>query len=404
LITGITGFAGSYLAKDLIKKGARVWGLMRFRADRVFPKNLADKGLQEGFQLVEGDITDLYSLLSVLDAVKPQVIFHLAAQSFVHRSFSFSLETVQINSVGTANLLEAARMRSPDATIVFAGSSEEYGMVFVSEEQFNRVSKTRKYFPEPTRFPEVPITETNPLRPLSPYAATKVYGDFMMRQYHISYGMKTVVSRAFNHEGAGRGGHFVTSIVAKQIAQLIENKRDNITIGNVSAFRDWSHVSDIVSGYQILAEKGEAGQVYNQGSKRANSVLSLILMGLEQAGYHVLLLRTMKNGKRVEEPGKMMQIDFAGCRFPGTKMDEMMLKGEMDFVLDDQGLVLETDKGIVEVLFDPQRFRPSDVPILLADHDKISKLGFRSTKSLSEIIRDQINYYLSPENLEAFLE
>ncbi len=404
MITGITGFAGSYLAKDLIKKGARVWGLMRFRADRVFPKNLADKGLQEGFQLVEGDITDLYSLLSVLDAVKPQVIFHLAAQSFVHRSFSFSLETVQINSVGTANLLEAARMRSPDATIVFAGSSEEYGMVFVSEEQFNRVSKTRKYFPEPTRFPEVPITETNPLRPLSPYAATKVYGDFMMRQYHISYGMKTVVSRAFNHEGAGRGGHFVTSIVAKQIAQLIENKRDNITIGNVSAFRDWSHVSDIVSGYQILAEKGEAGQVYNQGSKRANSVLSLILMGLEQAGYHVLLLRTMKNGKRVEEPGKMMQIDFAGCRFPGTKMDEMMLKGEMDFVLDDQGLVLETDKGIVEVLFDPQRFRPSDVPILLADHDKISKLGFRSTKSLSEIIRDQINYYLSPENLEAFLE
>jgi len=404
LITGISGFAGSYLAKELVKEGAEVYGLLRFRADRVYPKNLADKSLMEAVSLIEGDITDLYSLLSVMDRTKPEVVFHLAAQSFVHRSFIYCSETVAINSLGTANVLESVRMKAPDARVVFAGSSEEYGMVFYSEEQYRKVTATRSYFPEPTAIPEVPIKETNPLRPLSPYAVSKVHGDFLCRQYHITNGMATVVSRAFNHEGAGRGGHFVTSVVASAIARIVRGETNSIMIGNVSAFRDWSHVSDIVRGYMLLAEKGKPGEVYNQGSGRTNSVLSLILLGLAEAGYKVHRMRTMKGNKSMDEPGELRTISAFGIEFPGTKADEAMLFGGLDFSAEDGGLILETEMGDIAVQFDPDRMRPSDVPILLCDASKAKALGFRATKTLSEIIRDQINYFLAPENIEAFLK
>ena len=403
LITGISGFAGSYLAKELVKEGAEVHGLLRFRADRVYPKNLADKSLMEAVRLIEGDITDLYSLLSVMDRTKPEVVFHLAAQSFVHRSFIYCSETVSINSLGTANVLESVRMKAPEARVVFAGSSEEYGMVFYSEEQHKKVTATRSYFPDPTSIPEVPIKETNPLRPLSPYAVSKVHGDFLCRQYHITNGMNTIVSRAFNHEGAGRGGHFVTSVVASAIARLLREETNTIRIGNVSAFRDWSHVSDIVRGYMLLAEKGVPGQVYNQGSGRTNSVLSLILLGLNEAGYKVKRIRTMNSAKSLEDPGEMKTISAFGIEFPGTRADEAMLFGGLDFFPEDQGIIVETEKGEVSVHFDPGRMRPSDVPILLCDASKAKALGFRATRSLSEIIKDQINYFLAPENIEAFL-
>ncbi len=404
LITGISGFAGSYLAKELVREGADVFGLLRFRADRVYPKNLADKSLMEAVRLIEGDITDLYSLLSVMDRTRPEVVFHLAAQSFVHRSFIYCSETVHINSLGTANVLEAVRLKAPEARVIFAGSSEEYGMVFYSEDQYRRVTKNRSYFPDPVAIPEVPIKETNPLRPLSPYAVSKVHGDFLCRQYHITNGMATVVSRAFNHEGAGRGGHFVTSVVAMQIARLLREETEAITIGNVSAFRDWSHVSDIVRGYMLLAEKGTPGQVYNQGSERTNSVLSLILLGLAEAGYKVHKLRSIKGDKALDEPGELITLKAFGLEFPGTRVDEALLFGGLDFVPEDEGLILETERGEIRVLFDQERMRPSDVPILLCDATRAKALGFKVTKTLSEIIKDQINYYLAPENIEAFMK
>jgi GDPmannose 4,6-dehydratase len=113
------------------------------------------------------------------------------------------------NCAGTANLLEAIRLKDIDPAVVFAGTSEEYGLVISSEVQYERaLEKYGSIFPEPERIPELPITEENPLRPMSPYAVSKVYGDYLMRDYYHSYGMKTVVSRGFNHEGAGRGAMF----------------------------------------------------------------------------------------------------------------------------------------------------------------------------------------------------
>jgi GDPmannose 4,6-dehydratase len=399
LITGISGFAGSYLAKYLIDQGANVYGIIRRRADGRIPKNLIDRRIHNEVNLIEADLTDLASLAHALDVAQPDIIFHLAAQSFVPRSFTHPLETFQINTIGTANLLEAVRVKDYDPIIVFAGSSEEYGLVISSVEQYKRVKeKYRHIFPEPERIPEVPINENNPLRPMSPYAVSKIHGEYMFRNYYYTYGMKTIVSRGFNHEGAGRGIMFVTSVVTNQVMKYKFGEIGKIVIGNVNAFRDWSHVMDIVRGYCLLAEKGRPGDVYNQGSMRTNSVISYILLSLEQAGWEVKKIETMKNNKVVENPTEIDDSEMFGVKFEKTKLDKMMLEDEIEFTLEDEGVWVHTDKGKIPVVFDPKRFRPSEVPILMADISKIKRLGFKVEHKLTDIIKDQLNYFLKPEN------
>ena len=217
LITGANGFVGSYLAKELLDSGADVYGFLRPEDIGPMEKNLIDKGIKDKLKILEGDLGDITSLASAFDTSDPDVIFHLAAQSSVEFSFHRPLETQNINTMGTANLLEAVRIKDVDTRIVFAGSSEVYGMVISSEEQYqNLLSGGKTIFPEPGSIPELPVSESNPLRPQSPYAVSKVSGDFLMQNYHHSYGLDTVVSRAFNHEGAGRGMMFVTSIITNQ--------------------------------------------------------------------------------------------------------------------------------------------------------------------------------------------
>ncbi|HDN73474.1 MAG TPA: SDR family oxidoreductase, partial [Archaeoglobus sp.] len=392
LITGISGFAGSYLAEALLKERANVYGLVRRRADGNKPKNLVDRGIVDEVRLIEGDLTDITSLANALDESEPDVIFHLAAQSFVPRSFTHPIETFEINTIGTVNLLEAVRIKDYDPVIVFAGSSEEYGLVISSEEQYERVK--RKYsviFPEPKEIPELPIKESNPLRPMSPYAVSKVHGEYIMRSFYHAYGMKTIVSRGFNHEGAGRGIMFVTSQITCQVMKLKFGEADKIVIGNVNTFRDWSHVKDIVRGYMLLAEKGRYGDVYNQGRMRTNSVLSYILLSLEEAGWKVERIESVNNGKVVSNPTELDNSEYFGLKFEKTKIDRMLLDGEIEFTLDDKGIIVHTDKGKVLVEFDPRRFRPAEVPILMCDNSKISKLGFTVRHSLRNIIRDQLN-------------
>ncbi len=303
LITGTSGFVGSYLAEELIRRGANVYGTNRRRADGTKPKNLVDRGIIGEVNLIEGDLTDITSLAQALDISQPDYLFHLAAQSFVPRSFIYPLDTAEVNFIGTMNLLEASRLKEFNPTIIFAGTSEEYGLTIYSEVQYERVlRKYEKIFPEPNKIPELPIKETNPLRPISPYAMTKVCGEHLMRNYFNSYGMKTIVSRGFNTEGAGRGIMFVTSVITNQIMKLKFGEVDRITIGNVNTFRDWSHIRDITNGYLLLAEKGRCGDVYNQGSQRANSILSYILLSLEEAGYEVNKIESINNKKCVKRP------------------------------------------------------------------------------------------------------
>ena len=142
---------------------------------------------------------DISSIGSALEIAEPHIVFHLAAQSFIPASFTNPLVTLMTNSIGTANVLESIRLKNLNPIVVFAGSSEEYGLVFSSQIQYNKALK--KYgciVPPPTRIPELPISEENPLRPQSPYAISKVQADYLMRSYHNIYGLKTVVSRGFN--------------------------------------------------------------------------------------------------------------------------------------------------------------------------------------------------------------
>jgi len=134
-----------------------------------------DRGINNDVDLIGGDLTDITSLANALNASQPDFIFHLAAQSFVPRSFENSLETQQINCIGTSNLLDAVRIKDLDSKIIFAGSSEEYGLVIASPDHYKHAKEEYgTIFPEPESIPEVPIKETNPLRPMSPYAVSKV--------------------------------------------------------------------------------------------------------------------------------------------------------------------------------------------------------------------------------------
>jgi GDPmannose 4,6-dehydratase len=354
--------------------------------------------LVDRLQVVEADLNDIYSLASVMDSCKPEVVFHLASQSFVAQSFTHPIETLMVNTMGTESLLEVVRVKGIEPIIVFAGSSEEYGLVFASQADYDEAK--RRYgviYPEPTRIPELPITEENPLRPVSPYAVSKVHGELLMRNYHQAYGLHTVVSRGFNHEGAGRGQMFVTSEITRQVMKLKLGESNRIVIGNVNAFRDWSHVKDIVRGYCLLAEKGVPGDVYNQGSMRTNSVLTYILLSLEEAGWRVRRILTPKSGKEVREPTQRDTEPFFGVSFEKTKVDRLLLERKLELALDDRGVVVDTDRGEITIEFDANRYRRAEVPVLLCDASKIRTIGFTVRHPLESIIQDQLNYYLSGE-------
>jgi GDP-4-dehydro-6-deoxy-D-mannose reductase len=291
LITGITGFAGSHLAEYILAEhpDVRVFGIVRWRSRMDNIVQIRDK-----IELHEADLKDIISLKKALAEIKPHRIFHLAAQSFVPASWKLPVETFAINALGQINLFEALLSLELDPRIQIAGSSEEYGHVNPDE---------------------VPMKETNPLRPLSPYAVSKVAQDLLAYQYFMSYGLKTVRTRGFNHTGPRRGDVFVTSNFAKQIAEIEKGKKKPVIhVGNLEAKRDFTDVRDIVRAYWLAADKGEAGEVYNIGSGKT-----------------------------------------------------MAMKDMLD-------ILLSLSKAKVEIQVDPARLRPSDVPILYSDCRKFVSL------------------------------
>jgi len=397
LITGITGFVGPYLARELLQKDHEVYGLYRRRVDNSGLMRLRQMNILYDVKLIEGDVTNLSSLIFALSKCKPDLIFHLAAQSFIPRSFDDPLETFRINSYGTQNLLEAVRLKDLDCKLVFAGSSEEYGLQIASEKHYAWIlEKYGNVSPKVARIPELPVNEDNPFRPMSPYAISKIDGELLFTNYHNVYGLKTIISRAFNHEGAGRGSEFVTSSIVRQCVSFERKECKEITIGNVNVFRDWSHVEDIVNGYVLLSEKAKNGEPYVQGSRRTNSVLSYILLTLEQLGYEIKQVEAFNGGKRVKGPTDNAEEHFFGARFSKTKVDELFLRGELEYTLEDRGLNVTTNKGRIRIVFDPSKFRKAEVPILMSDTSKIEKLGFNARFQLIDIIKDQVDYYLDP--------
>ena len=262
LITGATGFAGSHLADYLVGEGLEVYGAKRPRSRGEF--------VNGAVQYVEADITDYTSVAQAIKKVEPDYLFHLAAQSYVPLSWKAPQATFTTNAIGTVNILEAVRRESPDTVVQVAGSSEEYGL---AEEG------------------ETPMKETNPLRPQSPYGVSKVAADLFAQQYYRSYGLKVVVTRAFNHTGPRRGEVFATSSFAKQLAEIEEGKEPTIYVGNLSAQRDWVDVRDVVKAYWLAANKCEYGEAYNICSGHVWSIGEMLNILLSHVGKKIRVIR-----------------------------------------------------------------------------------------------------------------
>ncbi len=311
LITGITGFAGSHLAEYILAEhpGVQVSGLVRWRSRMDNVKDILGK-----VDLHEADLKDMVSLKKALAVIKPDKVFHLAAQSFVPASWKLPVETFAINVLGQINLFETLLDLKLNPQFQIAGSSEEYGMVHPHE---------------------VPMKETNSLRPLSPYAVSKVAQDLLGYQYHQSYGLRTVRTRGFNHTGPRRGDVFVTSNFAKQVAEIEKGlKPPVIHVGNLEAKRDFTDVRDMVRAYWLATEKCEDGDVYNIGSGKT------------------------------------------------YVMQDML------------DMLLGMSKVKVKVEVDPARLRPSDVPILLADASKfVKQTGWQPRIPFATTLKDLLNYW-----------
>jgi GDP-4-dehydro-6-deoxy-D-mannose reductase len=310
LITGITGFVGSHLTEYALERGVEVFGSLRWRSKTEHIERLRDQ-----VTLIESDLRDLLSVRTLLEQSKPDWIIHLAAQSFVQASWQTPVETLYTNAISQMNLLEAMRQLHSSARFLAIGSSEEYGLVHPDE---------------------LPIRETNPLRPLSPYAVSKVAQDLMGWQYFKSYGMHIIRSRAFNHTGPRRGETFSESNFAKQIAEMEAGRREPVVyVGDLKPTRDFSDVRDIVRGYWLLLEKGAPGEVYNLCSETEWSI------------------------ERV--------LNF---------------------------LITRSTLPHIEIRQDPARLRPSDVPVLRGSREKVERaLGWRGTIPLEQTLSDLLEYW-----------
>ena len=314
LVTGVTGFAGSHLVDYMAARGdAEIWGIQRWRSRTENIEHLRDR-----MSLVECDLRDAESTRDTIEQVRPDWIFHLAAQSFVPTSWKAPTESLTTNVLGQLHLFEACRRLGLKPRIQIACSSEEYGMVYENE---------------------LPIRESNPLRPLSPYAVSKVAQDMLAYQYFMSYKTDVVRTRGFNHEGPRRGPVFVASDFAKQVADIERGlKPPVIHVGNLEARRDFTDVRDMVKAYWLALEKGEAGEVYNICSGKAWRIRDML------------------------------------------------------------DLLLTMTKQKIEVREDPARLRPSDVPVLLGDHSKFTdRTGWRPSIPFEQTLADMLEFWRRAE-------
>ena len=235
LITGINGQDGSYLAEFLLEKGYEVWGTIKrnsvaenqtSRLDEIYPQLLGKQHY--------ADLTDLASLISIIQQCQPDEIYNLAAQSHVRISFDQPIYTAQATGIGTLNLLEAIRLTKPNAKIYQASSSEMFGNN-IDEDGYQR--------------------ETTPMNPVSPYGCAKVYSYNICRNYRNSYDMFISNGILFNHESPRRGTNFVTNKVVKTAVEIKKGLRNELVLGNLEATRDWGHAKDYVEAMWLILQQ-----------------------------------------------------------------------------------------------------------------------------------------------------
>ena len=240
---------GSHLVDHVLANYAdvEVHGLMRWRSPIDNIRHAIDR-----ISVHLADLNDLGSLIRLLETVQPDRIFHLAAQSYVTTSFTAPVDTLRTNVIGTSNLLEAVRLSGVEARIHICSSSEVYGQVIEAD---------------------LPIRETMPFRPASPYAVSKVGEDMIAYQYGLSFGLHVLRTRMFTHTGPRRGAVFAESAFARQIARIeVGLQSEPVRVGNLDSVRTYADVRDAVRAYWLLLEKCPPGEVYNIGGTRTVTI------------------------------------------------------------------------------------------------------------------------------------
>ncbi len=247
LIIGGAGFVGNYLMDYLNKECEWSVAVTKMENERI---------QKEKVDIYDLDILEKDAIVEVLNSIKPDYIFHLAAQSSVKLSWKNPGLTIDINIKGSINLLEAVREWGGKPRILMIGSGEEYG--YISPET-------------------VPIQEETILHPGNIYAATKACQNMLSKIYSDAYQMDIIMVRAFNHIGPAQSPIFVVSDFCKQVAEIEKGKREAvIRVGNLSAYRDFTDVRDVVAAYALLIKKGKKGETYNVGSGKAIQIQSIL--------------------------------------------------------------------------------------------------------------------------------
>ncbi len=314
LITGIGGFTGIHLAEYLLSADRYNDNIDLYGIDIVRDVSKDAQPVLDKVKVFTCDILDEEEMKKTLEEIKPDKLFHLAGLTFDPNSHQYPEKFYTTNVLGTINLLEAVRQLKINPLIHIACSSAEYGLILENEN---------------------PIRETNPFRPISPYAISKLAQDMVGYQYYKNYGLRIIRTRAFNITGPGEKENFVCSNFARQIALIEKGTQEPIIyVGNLEAKRDFIDIRDVVKGYWLALDKGISGEVYNLCSGKAHSV------------------------------GEMLHI------------------------------LLQMAKKDIAVKQEPKRMRPSDIPLQVGSFEKFHRqTGWMPTISLIQILKDLLNYW-----------
>jgi GDPmannose 4,6-dehydratase len=331
LITGITGQDGAYLARLLLQKGYKVHGIKRrassLNTDRVDDVYLDPHEHDTSFFLHYGDMTDATNLIRLLQVIRPDELYNLAAQSHVQVSFETPEYTANADALGILRLLEAVRVLDMNGARFYqASTSELYGKVR-----------------------ETPQSETTPFYPRSPYAAAKLYAYWITVNYPEAYGMHASNGILFNHESPVRGETFVTRKITRAVAHIEHGLQDCLYLGNLDAKRDWGHARDYVEGMWRMLQEDEPDD-YVLATGETHSVREFVQLAFRQVGREIVW-----SGKGVDEMGK------------------------------------DRRTGQMLVRIDPAYFRPTEVDLLLGDPRKAQeKLGWHHRTSFGELIAEMV--------------
>lgn len=366
LITGITGQDGSYLAEFLLNKGYEVHGIKRrsslFNTDRIDHLYEGPHQQDRRFVLHYGDLSDAGNLTRIMQEVRPDEVYNLAAQSHVQVSFESPEYTANVDALGTLRLLEAIRMLGLEKTARFYQAS--------TSELFGKVRET-------------PQTEATPFYPRSPYACAKLYSYWITVNYREAYGMYACNGILFNHESPVRGETFVTRKITRALARILLGLSSCLYLGNMDARRDWGHARDYVEMQWLMLQQAQP-EDFVIATGRQFSVRDFVNAAAAELG-----LALTWRGEGINETAAVAAVDTARA--------EQAAEGKP--------LHIRVRVGDVIVRVDPRYFRPTEVETLLGDAAKArARLGWKPRTTFEEMVREMARHDLALALRDAVVE